>query len=210
MDWEGVFEQELGHLCWTQVVAALGCHGAGFLMRDLSDMSKFRLSHWVQAHLSVIFYSILPIALTVRSTKYDFFKSSLVFSPGHPDMASVRPLHQPPGGTSCRFWHGSTFRVGTSPIACFLMLLWYNQAISSLRHCEEKNPADCRWGLPLAWAHFSYFSYSSFNISRWGLPLAWALSALPLTPILLGAVLQIAWIRRGVPFTMVGSWQQCV
>merc|ERR1712076_290642 len=40
------------------VVAALGCHGAGFLMRDLSDMSKFRLSHWVQAHLSVIFYSI--------------------------------------------------------------------------------------------------------------------------------------------------------
>ena len=153
-------------------------------MRDLSDMSKFRLSHWVQAHLSVIFYSILPIALTVRSTKYDFFKCSLVFSPGHPDMAPVRPLHQPPGGTSCRFWHGSTFRVGTSSIACFLMLLWYNQAISSLRHCEEKNPAD----------------------SRWGLPLAWALSALPLTPILLGAVLQIAWIRRGVPFTMVSGW----
>ena len=38
---------------------------------------------------------------------------------------------------------------------------------------------------------------------RWGLPLAWALSALPLTPLLLGAVLQLAWIRRGVPFTMV-------
>ena len=49
----------------TKVTATLGCHGAGFLMRDLSDMSKFRLSHWVQAHLSVIFYSLLPIALTV-------------------------------------------------------------------------------------------------------------------------------------------------
>merc|ERR1712212_1465168 len=45
------------------VTATLGCHGAGFLMRDLSDMSKFRLSHWTQAHLSVIFYSLLPIAL---------------------------------------------------------------------------------------------------------------------------------------------------
>ena len=31
-----------------QVTATLGCHGAGFLMRDLSDMSKFRLSHWIQ------------------------------------------------------------------------------------------------------------------------------------------------------------------
>merc|ERR1712079_786754 len=46
------------------VTATLGCHGAGFLMRDLSDMSKFRLSHWTQAHLSVIFYSLLPIAMT--------------------------------------------------------------------------------------------------------------------------------------------------
>ena len=45
--------------------------------------------------------------------------------------------------------------------------------------------------------------YWSLLCPRWGLPLAWALSALPLTPLLLGAVLQLAWIRRGVPFTMV-------
>ena len=151
-------------------MAALGCHGAGFLMRDLSDMSKFRLSHWVQAHLSVIFYSILPIALTVRSTKFDFFKSSLVFSPGHPDMAPVRPIHQPPGGTSCRFWHGSTFRVGTSSIACFLMLLWYNHVISFLRHCEETNPADCRWGYaPGLGSFFNIFHILHFTCFQVGL-----------------------------------------
>ena len=48
-------------------------------------------------------------------------------------------------------------------------------------------------------------------LTRWGLPLAWALSALPLTPLLLGAVLQLAWIRRGVPFVMVHNllWNCC-
>jgi len=111
------------------VTATLGCHGAGFLMRDLSDMSKFRLSHWVQAHLSVIFYSLLPIALTAT-------------------------------------------------------LVWHLYGLSS-DHLEE----------PLA-------AFGMALPSGWGLPLAWALSALPLTPLLLGAVLQLAWIRRGVPFTM--------
>jgi SNF family Na+-dependent transporter len=111
------------------VTATLGCHGAGFLMRDLSDMSKFRLSHWVQAHLSVIFYSLLPIALTAT-------------------------------------------------------LVWHLVGLST-NHLEE----------PLA-------AFGMALPSGWGLPLAWALSALPLTPLLLGAVLQLAWIRRGVPFTM--------
>merc|ERR1712223_529693 len=111
------------------VTTTLGCHGAGFLMRDLSDMSKFRLSHWTQAHLSVIFYSLLPIAMTAT-------------------------------------------------------LVWHLYGLST-NHLEE----------PLA-------AFGMSLPSGWGLPLAWALSALPLTPLLLGAVLQLAWIRRGVPFTM--------
>ena len=37
-----------GQSITLKVTATLGCHGAGFLMRDLSDMSKFRLSHWTQ------------------------------------------------------------------------------------------------------------------------------------------------------------------
>ena len=34
---------------------------------------------------------------------------------------------------------------------------------------------------------------------------AWALAALPLAPLLLGALVHMAWLRRGVPLAMVAT-----
>ena len=47
------------------VLATLLCHGIGHLMRDVADMARLRLHHWVTSHLATIYYTILPIALTV-------------------------------------------------------------------------------------------------------------------------------------------------
>ena len=41
--------------------------------------------------------------------------------------------------------------------------------------------------------------------SGWGLALAWSLAAIPLTPLVLAALVQLAWVRRGVPISMVGQ-----
>ena len=96
----------------------------------------------------------------------------------------------------------------TSIIAFFqATLVWHLYGLST-DHLEEPLAA---FGMSLPSGFVACILLSAFpcNIGhsllcpRWGLPLAWALSALPLTPLLLGAVLQLAWIRRGVPFTMV-------
>ena len=47
------------------VLATLLCHGIGHLMRDVADMARLRLHHWVTSHLATIYYTLLPIALTV-------------------------------------------------------------------------------------------------------------------------------------------------
>jgi len=97
------------------VLATVLCHGAGYLMKDLSFMSKLSLPHWVTSHLSVIYMTALPILLT----------SSLCW--------------------------------------CLYTL--------SLDHLEE----------PLS-------TFSMSLPSSFGVPLAWCLSALPLSPILVGAI----------------------
>ena len=126
-------------------------------MRDLSDMSKFRLSHWTQvvpcsmkypkrihhsswsiqsrlfvrwtiylwepgynpclpqAHLSVIFYSLLPIAMTVGGTiayKYErhWHINYCLFS-GNSGLAPLWPLHGPPWRASRSFWNVFAVRV---------------------------------------------------------------------------------------------------
>ena len=50
------------------VLATVLSHGTGHLVRDLGAMTKFPLPHWATAHLSVIYYSLLPIALTVGTS----------------------------------------------------------------------------------------------------------------------------------------------
>merc|ERR1711892_1100809 len=97
------------------VLATVLCHGAGYLMKDLSFMSKLSLPHWVTSHLSVIYMTALPILLT----------SSLCW--------------------------------------CLYTL--------SLDHLEE----------PLS-------TFSMSLPSSFGVPLAWCLSALPLSPILVGTI----------------------
>jgi SNF family Na+-dependent transporter len=46
------------------VLAAIIGHGIGPLMRDLCAMGKARLPHWSTAHLSVAYYTLLPILLS--------------------------------------------------------------------------------------------------------------------------------------------------
>merc|ERR1719204_2100613 len=95
------------------LLATLLCHGVGHLMRDVADMARLRLHHWVTSHLATIYYTLLPVAL----------------------MACVT------------------------------------------------------WQLHKLLMHLA-------------LPLPFSLAALPLAPVLLGAFLQIIWLRRGVPLNM--------
>ena len=52
------------------VLATIFCHGTNYLMRDISDMSKLSLPHWVTSHLSVIYTSVLPVFLAVSLLTY--------------------------------------------------------------------------------------------------------------------------------------------
>ena len=47
------------------VLATVLCHGTNYLLKDLSNMSKVSLPHWFTSHLSVIYFTVLPIFLTV-------------------------------------------------------------------------------------------------------------------------------------------------
>jgi len=110
------------------VLATTLCHGTNYLMKDLADMSKLSLPHWVTSHLSVIYTTVLPIFLSAS--------------------------------------------------------LGWVLYILSLDHLEE----------PLA----------TFGLSlpqHWGILLGWSLSALPVLPLVLGVLVRLAWVPRGVPLT---------
>ena len=46
-------------------VAAAFSHGGKYLMKDLSDMSKLPLTHYINSHLSVLYVTVIPIILSV-------------------------------------------------------------------------------------------------------------------------------------------------
>ena len=46
-------------------LGAVFSHGGKYLMKDLSDMSKMPLTHYINSHLSVLFITVIPIFLTV-------------------------------------------------------------------------------------------------------------------------------------------------
>ena len=46
-------------------LAAAFAHGGKYLMKDLSDMSKLPLTHYINSHLSVLYITVIPITLTV-------------------------------------------------------------------------------------------------------------------------------------------------
>ena len=48
------------------VLAASFAHGGKYLMKDMGDMSKMPLTHFVSAHLSVLYSTVIPIVLSVR------------------------------------------------------------------------------------------------------------------------------------------------
>jgi len=49
------------------LLAAAYSHGGKYLMKDLGEMSKMPLSHYFSAHLSVLYATVLPVMLAVRS-----------------------------------------------------------------------------------------------------------------------------------------------
>ena len=54
------------------VLAAAYSHGGKYLMKDLGDMSKMPLTHYISSHLSVIYSSVVPILLIVSWTIFLF------------------------------------------------------------------------------------------------------------------------------------------
>jgi predicted anti-sigma-YlaC factor YlaD len=53
------------------VLAAAYSHGCKYLMKDLGDMSKMPLTHYISSHLSVIYSTVVPVLLLVS-----FFENS--------------------------------------------------------------------------------------------------------------------------------------
>ena len=49
------------------VLSAAFSHGGKYLMKDLSDMSKLALNHFINSHLSVLYTTLIPIFLCVSS-----------------------------------------------------------------------------------------------------------------------------------------------
>ena len=47
------------------VLAAAFGHGGKYLMKDMGDMSKMPLTHYIAAHLSVLYSSVIPVFLVV-------------------------------------------------------------------------------------------------------------------------------------------------
>ena len=47
------------------VLSAAFSHGGKYLMKDLSDMSKLALNHFINSHLSVLYTTLIPIFLCV-------------------------------------------------------------------------------------------------------------------------------------------------
>jgi len=109
----------------TTVLPAVLCHGTRNIMKDISDMSRVALHHFISSHLSTLYYTVIPV-LTL-------------------------------GG-----------------------LIWRLQQLS-LDHLID----------PLA-------TFSVSLPAEWGMPLGWSLSFLPLSPILLGAIVHLAFGARGV------------
>lgn len=46
-------------------MSAAYAHGGKYLMKDLGDMSKMALTHFVSAHLSVLYSTFLPLFVAV-------------------------------------------------------------------------------------------------------------------------------------------------
>jgi hypothetical protein len=47
------------------VLASAYSHGCKYLMKDLGDMSKMPLTHYISSHLSVIYSTVVPVLLLV-------------------------------------------------------------------------------------------------------------------------------------------------
>jgi len=109
------------------LISATLSHGTRHVMKDLSDLSKVTLPHWVTSHMSVIYTTVAPIMVTAAAAW------------------SLYTLH--------------------------------------LDHLED----------PMA-----SFGVSLTDLS-WTKILGWSLYGLTVLPIVLGVLLRLAWITRGVP-----------
>lgn len=118
-------------VCLLTCLAASVCHKTKYLMKDVRDMSKVSLPHWVSSHLSVSYYTTVPGVLA----------ASLCWS-------------------------------------------LYNLSLDHLQ------------------APLSHFKISLAEGPAWALPLAWSLAALPALPVVGGALVVLAWVRKGVPLGM--------
>ena len=61
------------------VLAAAFSHGGKYLMKDLSDMSKLPLTHYINSHLSVLYITVIPIFLSVSSYIHTVLHSDLAY-----------------------------------------------------------------------------------------------------------------------------------
>ena len=78
------------------VVGAAYAHGGKYLMKDIGDMSKMPLTHYISAHLSVLYASVIPIIMAVRSDQI-LWLTRIMISKGQRPFSSTRAVRV--------FWH---------------------------------------------------------------------------------------------------------
>ena len=55
----------------------------------------------------------------------------------------------------------------------------------------------------ISWQLHKLLTHLPLSLPPWAFPLPFSLAALPLAPVLLGAFLQLIWLRQGVHLSMV-------
>jgi len=136
------------------VLATALCHGTNYLMKDLSNMSKLSLPHWVTSHLSVIYISVLPtfliatlcwhlfsLSLDHLESPLTIFQFSLSSTPGLPLAWSLSILPAAPllaGAMLSLIWGTQPLRITNNLWYCFRPTeQWYRNHYCEMAESES-------------------------------------------------------------------------
>jgi len=111
------------------VLATIICHGSSNLMKDLGDMSKLQLPHWVTSHLSVIYCSVLPILLTAALVRILY----LLFLPS----PSSSPLSLPTTWILPLTWTLCGLPILPILLGAVLHTVWIRRGVSLSQHVSS-------------------------------------------------------------------------
>jgi len=121
------------------VVGAAYSHGGKYLMKDIGDMSKMPLTHYISAHLSVLYASIIPILMAV-SLGWCLYGVSRV----HTDMPLANfAMQLPPQWGMALGWSLTFIPILCTAAGLLYHLIWKSRGIPFKMHLKRSfKPTD--------------------------------------------------------------------